>query len=187
MNTLEFIIQILLLIFTGVIGMLLFLMVRQIGVVRQRIPKKLETALPEGTLIPVSEFASYDGTSRCSIPFQGSGVSFLLFAAFTCPTCQTLLDEVAELPEEFAERTALLVLDSDLKRFPHHLRKCASLRVIEGGEFAAEFRITHAPYVYVIDEQGYVIDGTGVFSLKELTAYMSRYRLESKENLYASA
>lgn len=172
--------QIILLAFTGVLALLMFVMVRQIGIIRQRIPEdlKVETSgLPDGARVPVMEFATYNGTARCNIPLAGTGKSFLLFTALSCPKCQTLLDQLPGLPVKYSEHLALLILDSDIsERFAARLSTFGDFRVIEGLGMASSFQIKHSPFLYVVDENGIVIEKSLILTLEDMTEVMSRHK-----------
>jgi hypothetical protein len=156
--------------------LLLFLMVRQIGVLSRRIKvrsKGRAPALDRGTPIPVTEFASIDEKDVYRVPVTGSGDTNLLFVSFSCPTCREIMDKLVELPAAKVARTILLFLDGGV-RLEHgeELRRLrdAGLRMVEGQLLAEKFAVSRAPIVFVVSEDGVIKQRDGLLSFEDFEA-----------------
>src|SRR5262245_12752147 len=97
-----------------IVSLLVFLMVRQIGALTRRIDDGLKVGmdpLPVGTALPVREVTAYGADPRLRLPLAGPGETHLLFAAFSCPVCRPLLENIVHLPSELSTRIVILLLD----------------------------------------------------------------------------
>jgi hypothetical protein len=156
--------------------LLLFLMVRQIGVLSRRIKvrsKGRAAALDRGTPIPVTEFASIDEKDVYRVPVAGSGDTNLLFVSFSCPTCREIMDKLVELPTPKIARTLLLFLDGGVRlQHGEELRRLrdAGLRMAEGQLIAEKFAVSRAPFVFIVGEDGIVKQRDGLLSFEDFEA-----------------
>jgi hypothetical protein len=182
MNAVTLVFQFVLLAISGVLALLLFIMVRQIGILRHRIPpeqKVSEMGLAVGSQLPAMEFTAYDNVTKAAIPLTGEGVSFLLFSAFSCPKCQTLLEQLPSLPQVYSDRLGLMLLDTDIaERYAAQLSILKRFRVVEAFDLATPFKIQHTPFMYVVDEQGVIVQKAAIFTVDDMLEIAVRYKLE---------
>ncbi len=162
----------------GLLGssLLLFLMMRQVGILSKRIrvrSRGRSPVLEPGTPVPVTEFSSIDEKDVYRVPVTGSGDTHLLFVSFSCPTCREIMDNLARLPAAQAARTLLLFLDGGV-RLQHgdELRRLreAGLRMAEGHLIAEKFSVSRAPFVFVVGEDGKVKESEGLLSFEDFQA-----------------
>jgi len=158
------------------LALLTFMAVRQIGVLSRRIrDDDLDSpSLSAGTPCPVKEFNTLDGKH---IALGVGEENYLLFLAFSCPTCRPLLKELHKLPSELRSRIVLFILDKRPgERYKSEVAtlKDQSILVVEGYSFAGTFRVSRPPYVYRVDGAGIVRSGTQVVSLDELLSVSTR-------------
>lgn len=164
------------------VSLLLFVMIRQIGVVTQRIPKKTDSGvtnpLPVGTTIPLREVVTFDGGTTLTFAPGRAGGSLLLFVSFSCPVCNQLLRQLGAAPAHLRDRLALFLLDTDVgKRYARKIDRLGltPYPIVEAYELAAAFRIWRAPFVYVVDGEGTVLDAFAVASATELVALVRQH------------
>jgi len=160
-------------------SLLLFMMVRQIGLLSRRIrhtkSSKRQPSLEIGSRSPHLAFESYDRSGPIRVPVTGEGESFLLFASFSCTLCRPVLEQVAELPAAMRDRMVLMMLDTSIAdRFAGEIAgwKLGGFRIVEAYSMATDFRIEHAPVIFVIDEQGEVRAVEAIFGFDELREFL---------------
>ncbi len=178
------------------VSLLLFVMVRQIGVIAQRIPKKTDAgvvnSLPLGIVIPVREFDTYDHENRIVFSPGTRDGAVLLFLSFTCPVCNQLLPKLSDSPTNVRKRLVLFMLDTDIqRRFAKEIRKMRlnTFPIVEAYELAKQFRIYRAPFVYVVDGEGNVLDASAIVSNNDLVALVRKHfgtATEKEEFAYVS-
>jgi len=162
----------------GFISLLVYMMVRQTGVVSQRLALASAAASPEvpeilkpGEPCPVTEFHSYDGAARFGLPLDESQPSLLLFTAFSCTRCRGLMEALSGLPEPFKKRMILMVLDTNVAAYAgRDIRrmKLDEFRIVEAFDFATRFRIFATPFLYAIDPLNRVTLGAPIESPRDL-------------------
>jgi hypothetical protein len=160
-------------------SLLLFLAVRQMGVLGRRVVGKPTSgpALTAGMAAPRLEFAAYGKEEVIRLPIAGEGKSYLLFISFSCPMCRGLMADLPKLPAELARRLVLLFLDENPSdRYSRDLEKLQRLAcpMAHGYEIASEFRISTAPYLYAVDSDGVIRDNRIVYTLDALKVAMDR-------------
>jgi hypothetical protein len=182
MNAVTLVVQFVLLAISGLLALLLFIMMRQIGILRHRIPpdqKLSDMGLAVGTQLPAIEFTPYDNATKATIPLAGDGVSFLLFSAFSCSKCQTLLEQLPGLPQVYSDRLGLMLLDTDIsERYAAQLLTLKRFLVVEAFDLATPFKIQHTPFMYVVDQKGMILEKAGIFTADDILEITARYKLE---------
>lgn len=159
----------------GLMGssLLLFLMMRQLGVLSRRLGPRssgLKPALAPGTRCPVQELAGVEGGVH-PVPLGGAGDTYLLFVSFSCAACREILEEAPRLPERTLERLVLCFLDAEVRfHYGQELTRLRGghLRLAEGHEIAARFNVTRGPYLFVVGTDGKIRDSVGLLGIEDL-------------------
>lgn len=163
-----------------VLSLLVFLMVRQVGVLTRRIDEGLKGGLeplPAGTALPVRDVAAYGPDPRLRLPLDGGPETYLLFAAFSCPVCRPLLENLVRLDAALSARLVVLLLDKGAsvpERAEFRLLQENGFRLADGTPAAAAFRIQRTPFVYVADADGVVRDAEHIANFSHLVEVLSR-------------
>jgi thioredoxin-related protein len=171
--------QSMLAVFTLGLSLLVFLMVRQVGVLSRRLPpasaSKTRHQMVPGVLSPVLEFESSDGKGRTRIPLIEGRPTYLLFASFTCSLCRPLLEELRRMPRELRPRIILMMLDDQVRqRFAGEIADWAleSWVIVESLSLAQKFEISEAPAVFAFDAEGRMMESEPVYSVGDLEEFM---------------
>ena len=164
-----------------VVSLLMFMVIRQVGVLLRRIPDAddgdaLEQPLTVGEPCPVAAVTTYDGQDM-SLPLAADGCTFLLFASFSCAVCRPVMERLAEVPEAVRSRFVLMMLDSDIRKY--YSRELTELnleaiQIVEAYAMATDFKISRAPYLYAIDPDGSIQRGSPVFSFDEFARIVAQ-------------
>lgn len=155
---------------------LVFALLRQIGVLHERIAPAgaLATAAPiaVGRRAPEIEAADWQGMSiRIGAPDPGGNATLLLFVSPTCPVCKTILP-IAEA-----------VVTAEARRHPTQLRLASDGPRAEHAEFVRRHRLDRygyflstalgvafgaakLPYAVLIDRDG-IVRGHGLINTRE--------------------
>ncbi|HTV49087.1 MAG TPA: hypothetical protein VMG59_11655 [Phycisphaerae bacterium] len=187
----SFIFQFILAFGTLAISLLLFLLVRQIGLISNRLNignakgKNLES-LAVGTAIPRRDFTSYDQLQAFHIPLHEGEPTYLLFAALSCAKCRPLISKLSTLEPEIVGRLVLMCLDSGISnRYATEIANLGldKVRIVEAIAFSSEFHILNTPYLYVVDEKGFIASADIVFDGSDLTKTIHQFSKESVKEL----
>lgn len=166
-----FVVQLVLALFLFGVSLLLFLMIRQIGIMAQRIPSKSDPnavlPLPVGAVVPVKEFVTYDLASHVDL----TGGAVLLFASFSCPICNQVLTALHDSARQYQQSLILFILDRAVqKRYSNHILelKLDGFVIVEAIDLASQFQIRRLPFMYSVDCDGVIVDAITVVSVREL-------------------
>lgn len=131
-------------------AVLLLFMMRQIGLIVQRIPEgSIDSAVENLTSLG----AHFDATELlASIPSQGWN---FIFVSFTCPLCQPIIHALHTVPAEIKQRSTLLMLEPDLDgtHVQHQLHelKIEDYSTIDGYKYIKQFGVRRTPYLVCLD------------------------------------
>lgn len=164
------------------VALLLFAMVRQIGVITQRLPK-IEDAeeagpLEPGTMLPLREFTTYQAKSQILFAPGMHGGAVLVIASFSCPACQLLLRGLRGCPDDVRRGIILFMLDNEIeRRYQKRIHKTGleDYPIVEALDLSRSFRIRRAPFAYVVDGEGIVREATALASLDDLVTLTRRH------------
>jgi len=163
------------------LSLLLFLMVRQIGLLSYRLGQSSpppEPALELGTPCPALEFPLAGGPGRLTLPMAGDRESFILFLSFSCPVCRVVLEEFERIPAEVARRLVLMILDGNPRLgFAEEVRnlEARSFPWVEGGSYAEAFKIQHAPFLYVVGADGLILEADPIYAFEDLVEILREF------------
>jgi methylamine dehydrogenase accessory protein MauD len=166
--------QILLWIAVTALSMVVFALVRQIGVLHERIAPMGALTIDKGPKVgehsPVFELASLSGDAlTIGVPNVRERSTLLMFVSPTCPVCKKLLPAVKSLASNEAgwldvvftsdgdaTEQAAFVRAHRLDRFPFVL----------SSELGMTYRVSKLPYAVLIDGEG-VIRAKGLVNTRE--------------------
>lgn len=152
-------------------GVVLALM-RQIGVLHERVAPAgalMSGGGPRvGDLAPLLELADWSGATRTVGGRNAQGLStLLLFVSPTCPVCKTMLSIV--FPMARAERFRLL-LASDGARVEHEAfvrdHELAAYGYFLSTELGLAYQVSKLPYAVLLDAEG-IVRGKGLVNTRE--------------------
>jgi len=84
-----------------------------------------------------------------------------------------LLRELRHAPADVRNRLVLLMLDTDIeRRYQAQIRKMElqPFTIIEAYDLAGTFRVHRAPFIYVCDGEGTILDAFAILTLSEVVA-----------------
>lgn len=154
--------------FVLVVGMLFLGVLRQLGVLHERIdtlttgkvPPRIYEGLEIGTHAPDFTLSAIGGGTMSLKDFRGKRV-LLAFIQPGCAPCKDLLPHLDALndPEGASPLQVLIISTGDLEaneqmHFQHRL--LSPLLLQEGWRVAETYKVARTPYIYVLDEQGNV-------------------------------
>jgi methylamine dehydrogenase accessory protein MauD len=153
---------------------IVFALMRQIGVLHERVAPAgalMSGGGPQvGEAAPVFEIADWSGTLRRVGGAAVDGIStLLLFVSPTCPVCKTLLAIATSVVS--SERTWLrLILASDGTRAEHDAfvreHRIDQYPYLLSTELGVTYHVSKLPYAVLIDAAG-VIRGKGLVNTRE--------------------
>jgi len=163
------------------LSLLLFLMVRQVGLLSYRLGQASppsEPSLEVGTRCPALEFPLAGGSERLKLPMAGTRESFLLFLSFSCPVCRVVLEEFERLPAEVTRRLVLMILDGNPRLgFPEEIERLERLEFpwVEGSPIVADFKVQHAPFLYVVGADGLIQEANPIYAFEDLVEILREF------------
>ncbi len=153
---------------------IVFALMRQIGVLHERVAPAgalMSGGGPQvGEAAPVFEIADWSGTLRRVGGVATDGIStLLLFVSPTCPVCKTLLTIATSVVS--SERAWLrLMLASDGRRTEHDAfvreHRIDQYPYLLSTELGVTYHVSKLPYAVLIDAAG-VIRGKGLVNTRE--------------------
>lgn len=156
----------------AVLGMVVLALVRQIGVLHERIKPvgalMLRQGLKVGEAAPALTLTTLDDRT-ISIGVAGGRSTLVMFVSPTCPVCKTLLPVLQS--SRLAERDWLdIVLASDgdaveLQRFVAD-QQLAAFAFVNSTELGLAFQVSRLPFAALLDEQG-VVRARGIVNSRE--------------------
>lgn len=161
-----------------VLAALLFLAVRQIGILHSRLPAESLEAIAAhgievGEQVPVRNAPTYRAGVTQQIPIDDKYPTYLLFAAFSCPTCQPIIEELSKLSPDIGRRFLLCNLDGlpeDHCQALINEFNLSNIIVVDGLPIHEEYRIFKTPFLYCVSPGGRVMGSRFLFSYSELHA-----------------
>jgi len=166
---------------------MLFMAVRQIGILSRRIPRteELEDLKPHsliGEKVPAFEFMDSAREWPLALPFDGSGNSFLLFTSFTCSICHPMLERLHQLAGTLRQKTLLMVLSENPREVfsrEIHEFQLGDFHITDATSMAESFKLRHAPALYVVDAQGTIKEVLQIWSFADLQEHLTRITTQS--------
>jgi hypothetical protein len=175
------VLQSVLALFTFGLSLLVFLMVRQVGILSRRLPptpdRKPSQKMVPGAVSPVREFETYDGKTKLRIPLVEDRPTYLLFASFTCSLCRPLLEELRRMARDLRPRIVLMMLDQRVsQRFSGEIAEWSleSWTIVESLHWSGKFEISATPAVFAFDAEGRLMETEAVYSLEDLEEFIRR-------------
>lgn len=157
-----------------VLAAVVLALVRQIGVIHERVAPAgalMVAAGPKpGETAPVLELTDWSGRPRRIGGRDGNGLSTLLFfTSPTCPVCKTLLP-ILDSVRAAEGRWLRVVLASDGPRAEHedfvHEQRLARHPYLLSTELALAYRVRQLPYAVLIDAEG-IVRAAGLVNTRE--------------------
>jgi len=168
--------QIALWIVVCVLSLLVFALMRQIGVLNERVfpaGALMTTNGPAiGEVIPVGTYTSL-GNTAVTIGGMQNQNTLLLFVSPTCPVCKTLLPYVQSVATaENASTRIILASDAENEKEQEQHRQfiqqyhLSSERYLLSRPLGLAFRVEKLPFAAIIDEQG-ILRAKGMVNSRE--------------------
>lgn len=161
---------------------MIFMAVRQIGILSRRIPRNEDLADNKphsliGEKAPTLEFKDTAHAGLLTIPLDGSGHSFLLFTSFTCSICHPMLEQLHRLPIALRQKLLLMVLsESPRELFAREVQtfQLGEFSMTDATGYSEAFKLRHAPALYVLDAGGVVQEVLQIWSYSDLLDHLTR-------------
>ena len=178
-------IEVVLALFLAGLSLLVYMMVRQVGVVTRRLPYRTEQeativeALAPGETCPVVEFTSHTGQKTFQLPLVPQAASFLLFTSFSCTKCRAIMEQLSDLPDSILDRLVVMVLDSGFAEyFATDIERMglARLRMVDAYDLATPFHVEGVPFLYTVDADHRITDGTMLVTPRDLLQLVRKPR-----------
>jgi len=152
----------------------LLALVRQLGVLHERIAPAgalmLNKGLKVGEAAPLVQVADLQGQTHAVGAVRGDGRStLLLFVSPTCPVCKTLLPAVkSSRKDERAWLDVILASDGDLKEQQDFVRaqSLEAIPYVVSPALGLAFHVSRLPFAALLDAQG-VLRARGLVNSRE--------------------
>lgn len=167
------------------LSLVVFALVRQIGVIHDRIAPTgalmLAKGLSVGEAAPIVAVRDLDGQSRqVGVPREDGRNTLVMFVSPTCPVCKTLLQVLkSSSRSEQAWLDILLASDGDAAehiefRQQHGL---AQLAYVLSPPLGIAYQINRLPYAVLLDDRGIVVARGLINSREHLESLFEAKRL----------
>jgi methylamine dehydrogenase accessory protein MauD len=157
-----------------VLAAVLLAVVRQLGVLHERIAPAgalmLNRGLAVGEAAPLLRVADLDGRAHEIGAVRADGRStLLLFVSPTCPVCKTLLPALkSSRKDERAWLEVILASDGDLEAQQDFVRTqgLASIPYVVSAALGLAYQVSRLPFAALVDEKG-VLRARGLVNSRE--------------------